>query len=216
VAHGTQQIGRRHVLTLFFAVALTVVAIDQVTKHLSVITLEGRESLRLLGGAVYLTLVRNSGAAFSMGTDYTYIFPIIAIAVTTGIVWVTWSVRSRPWALALGLVLGGASGNLVDRILRSPGPFRGHVVDMVSVFGDHGERFPVFNAADSALSIGVVLIILLELTGRHRDGSRTGRKSGAPGPRDGASEPADGAPGPGDGARASGDGADVSGPGVRD
>jgi signal peptidase II len=77
-----------------------------------------------------------------------------------------------PWALALGLVLGGALGNLGDRLFRAPGVFHGHVVDMISVFGPYGEHFAVFNVADSCLTVGVVLAVLLELTGRQRDGSR--------------------------------------------
>jgi signal peptidase II len=175
VAHGAQ-VDRRRALRLFLLVALAVVLLDQVTKHLSVIWLEDHEPVRLLFGAVYLTLVRNSGAAFSMGTDYTFVFPVITLCVIVGLAFVMRGVRSRPWAVALGLVLGGALGNLGDRVFRSPGPFLGHVVDMISVFDDRGQVFPVFNAADSALTIGVVLIALLELTGRRRDGTRvTGR-----------------------------------------
>jgi signal peptidase II len=86
-----------------------------------------------------------------------------------------------PWALALGLVLGGALGNLGDRLFRAPGPFLGHVVDMISMFAPYGQRFAVFNVADSCLTVGVCLAVLLELTGRQRDGSRT-RPSGTPEP----------------------------------
>jgi signal peptidase II len=157
---------------MFLVVGAAATLIDQVTKHLSVVYLEDRDPVRLLGGTVYLTLVRNSGAAFSLGTDVTFIFPMVAIVVLTVLALVIRKVRSTAWAVALGLVLGGVLGNLSDRMLRSPGPFVGHVVDMVSVFDEHGRVFPVFNAADSALTIGVALIILLELTGRQRDGTR--------------------------------------------
>jgi signal peptidase II len=64
-------------------------------------------------------------------------------------------------------------GNLVDRIFRAPGPLRGHVVDMVSVFAPDGSFFPVFNAADSAVVCGGILLVLLALTGREMDGTRT-------------------------------------------
>jgi signal peptidase II len=171
VAQGSHP-DRRRVLLIFLLVGAAATLIDQVTKHLSVVYLEDRDPVRLLGGAVYLTLVRNSGAAFSLGTDITFIFPLVAIVVLTVLALVIRKVRSTPWAVALGLVLGGVLGNLSDRMLRSPGPFVGHVVDMVSVFDGHGRVFPVFNAADSALTIGVALIILLELTGRQRDGTR--------------------------------------------
>ena len=106
-------------------------------------------------------------------------FPLITIGVVGWIVWMALRLRSLPWAISLGLVLGGALGNLIDRIFRAPGPFHGHVVDMISLFGPYGEYFPVFNLADSSLVCGVVLAVLLELTGRQRDGQRAGR-DGAP------------------------------------
>jgi signal peptidase II len=154
------------------AVALGAIVLDQVSKYLAVARLTDRDPVRLLGGAVYLLLTRNSGAAFSLGRGHTFVFPAIAIVVVAWIGWMARRLRSVPWAIALGLVLGGALGNLVDRIFRAPGPFVGHVVDFISVFDAHGQGFPVFNLADSALTIGVALAILLELTGRHRDGTR--------------------------------------------
>jgi signal peptidase II len=171
VAQGSQT-DRRRVLLIFLTVAAVLVLFDQVTKHLAVINLEDGDPVRLLGGAVYLTLVRNSGAAFSLGTDITFIFPVVALIVLVVLGLVIRKVRSIPWAVALGIVLGGVLGNLGDRLFRAPGPFVGHVVDMVSVFDERGRVFPVFNVADSALTIGVILIILLELTGRQRDGTR--------------------------------------------
>jgi len=156
----------------FVAVVIFVITLDQIVKWLTVEYLTDRPSIRLLGGAVYLLEVRNSGAAFSLGRGYTFIFPIFAVFVTAWIIWMTRKLASLPWAVALALVLGGALGNLVDRIFRAPGVFVGHVVDMVSVFGDNGSRFPVFNVADSALTCGVILALLLEFTGRRRDGVR--------------------------------------------
>ncbi|GAA1792178.1 signal peptidase II [Planosporangium flavigriseum] len=166
---------RRHrTIGVLILASVVVLLIDIVTKQLAVSGLSGREPVRLLGGAVYLDLIRNSGAAFSLGTGYTFIFPIITIAVVG---WIGWAaarrLRSVPWALALGLVAGGALGNLTDRIFRAPGPMVGHVVDMISVFAPRGEFFPVFNAADSALCVGVTLAVLLELTGRRLDGTGT-------------------------------------------
>ncbi|GAA0914509.1 hypothetical protein Vau01_059150 [Virgisporangium aurantiacum] len=171
VAQGSQ-IDRRRVLTLFFGIAVAVTLIDQVTKHLTVVYLADREPVKVLGGLVYLMHVRNSGAAFSMGTGVTWVFPIVALVVTVVLGFVIRNVRSTAWAIALGLVFGGVIGNLGDRLFRSPGPFVGHVVDMVSLLDERGQGFPVFNGADSALTIGVVLIILLELSGRQRDGTR--------------------------------------------
>ncbi|SCG41937.1 signal peptidase II [Micromonospora echinaurantiaca] len=166
---------RPRAVALLGAVALVALVADVVTKHWALAALTDREPVRLLGGAIYLSLVRNSGAAWSIGSDHTWVFPLITIGVVGWIIWMALRLRSTPWAVSLGLVLGGALGNLMDRIFRAPAPFHGHVVDMVSVFGPYGEYFPVFNVADSSLVCGVVLAVLLELTGRQRDGGRVGR-----------------------------------------
>ncbi|MFI7597750.1 signal peptidase II [Actinoplanes sp. NPDC049681] len=163
---------RRAVVVLGLT-AVVAVLLDQLTKELSTNGLTEGEPVRILGGLVYLSLLRNSGAAFSLGSGYTWVFPLVTLAVIGWIGWMTTRLRSVPWAVALGLVLGGALGNLGDRLFRAPGVFQGHVVDMISLFGPYGEYFAVFNVADSCLSVGVVLAVLLELTGRQRDGSRT-------------------------------------------
>jgi signal peptidase II len=152
--------------------AAAILLIDVVTKYQVVAHLSGQPPVRLLGGAVYLVLTRNSGAAFSLGTHYTFVFPVVSLLVIGWIGWMAVRLRSVPWAVSLGLVLGGALGNLGDRIFRAPGFMVGHVVDFISVFANDGHVFPIFNAADSALCFGVGLAILLELTGRRRDGTR--------------------------------------------
>ena len=163
-------------LAVLGGTAVVAVILDQVVKELSTKNLIEGEPVRILGGLVYLSLLRNSGAAFSLGSDYTWIFPLVTIAVVVWIGVMTRRLRSLPWAIALGLVLGGALGNLGDRLFRAPGVLHGHVVDMISVFGPYGEHFAVFNIADSCLSVGVVLAVILELTGRQRDGSRLAKK----------------------------------------
>jgi signal peptidase II len=155
--------------------AVLAVVLDQVVKELSTKGLIEGEPVRILGGLIYLSLLRNSGAAFSLGSGYTWVFPLVTLAVICWIGWMTRRLRSVPWAIALGLVLGGALGNLGDRLFRAPGPLQGHVVDMISLFGPYAEYFAVFNVADACLSVGVVLAVLLELTGRQRDGSRLSR-----------------------------------------
>ncbi|WP_320067054.1 signal peptidase II [Micromonospora sp. RTGN7] len=167
---------RHRAVVILAAVALVAFLADLLTKHLALLGLSDREPVRLLGGAVYLSLTRNSGAAWSIGADHTWIFPLITLAVIGWICWMAVRLRSVPWAVSLGLVLGGALGNLVDRIFRAPGHFVGHVVDMISLFDPYGQVWPVFNLADSALVCGVVLAVVLELTGRQRDGSRLGRE----------------------------------------
>jgi signal peptidase II len=169
-------------LAVLGLVAVLLIVLDQVSKQLSLSYLTGREPLRLLGGAVYLNLTRNSGAAFSIGGGYTWVFPIIAVVVVSGIIWLARRLRSVPWAIAFGLVIGGAIGNLIDRLFRDPGFMRGQVVDMISLFDPAGRVFPagaIFNVADSALFCGIVLAIILESTGRHRDGSRAVRDRAA-------------------------------------
>jgi signal peptidase II len=168
---------RRQAGWLLAALAVGVVLVDQATKQLAEVNLADAEPVRLLGGAVYLVHTTNSGAAFNLGSGYTWVFPVIAFAVIGWIGWMTRRLRSRPWAVALGLVLGGAIGNLVDRLFRPPGPFRGEVVDMISVFDPYGQVWPVFNVADSSLVIGVLLAVWLELTGRRRDGSRVSSRT---------------------------------------
>ncbi|MEU5791176.1 signal peptidase II [Micromonospora purpureochromogenes] len=170
---------RRKAVVVLASIALAALLADLFTKHLALVTLDDRGPVRLLGGAVYLTLTRNSGAAWSIGADHTWIFPLITIGVVGWIVWMAVRLRSLPWAVSLGLVLGGALGNLTDRIFRAPGHFVGHVVDMVSLFDPYGQVWPVFNLADSALVSGVLLAVLLELTGRQRDGSRAGTQRAA-------------------------------------
>jgi signal peptidase II len=159
-------------LGLLIGAAVTVLAADIITKQLALSYLTDREPVRLLGGAVYLTVTRNSGAAFSIGVGYTAVFPIIAVFVVSTIAVLARRLRSIPWAIAMGLILGGALGNLTDRVFRAPGVFVGHVVDFISVFDEAGRAFPIFNVADSGLVCGVIFAVLLELTGRRRDGMR--------------------------------------------
>ncbi len=162
---------------LLAALAFAVVGVDLFTKIL-VVSLLGEatppaDQPRILGGLVYFSLLRNAGAAFSMATGMTWILALVAIAVVIGIIRIAPRLRSLPWAIALGLVLGGAIGNLIDRIFRSPGVLRGHVVDFISVFGPNAQYFPVFNVADSAISIGGVLLVLTALRGVDYDGSNS-------------------------------------------
>lgn len=154
------------------AVTAAVLALDVTTKQIAVAHLTEGSPVQVIHGLLYLVLTRNSGAAFSMGTGYTFVFPVITLVVIGWIIWMSIKLRSVPWAVSLGLVLGGAFGNLADRIFRGPGPFVGHVVDFISLFDNAGRAWPIFNAADSSLVTGVILAVILELTGRRRDGSR--------------------------------------------
>jgi signal peptidase II len=166
-------------VVLLAVIAVLVLAADIITKTVAVAQLENRAPLELLGGLVYLQLVRNPGAAFSLATGYTWVLTIVAIAVVVVIIRVARRLRSIGWAIALGLVLGGALGNLTDRIFRAPGPLQGHVVDIVSLFAPDGRVWPVFNMADSSIVTGGVLLVLLALLGRELDGRRSSARGGA-------------------------------------
>jgi signal peptidase II len=160
---------------LLSLIAAAVLALDIVTKVVAIAQLEDRAPVEILGGLVYLQLVRNPGAAFSLATGYTWVLTIVAIAVVVVIVRVARRLRSTGWAVALGLVLGGALGNLTDRLFRAPAPLHGHVVDVVSLLAPDGRVWPVFNLADSSIVSGGVLLVLLALLGRELDGTRSGR-----------------------------------------
>jgi len=148
-------------------VACVALGIDVLSKVIAVATLEYGEPVRLLGGLLTLRLTRNSGAAFSIGSGLTVVFALIAIGVVAYILHTARRLRSVPWAVTLGLLLGGAMGNLVDRLLRAPGPLQGHVVDWIEL-----PHWPVFNLADTAIVCGGALAILLAARGQQIDGSR--------------------------------------------
>ena len=160
-------------VVLLAVVALSVVALDLITKIIAVALLTPGESPRILGGLVYFSLIRNPGAAFSMATGMTWLLALVAIGVVVVIIRMAPRLRSTAWAISLGLVLGGACGNLIDRIFRSPGFLQGHVVDFVSVFGPNAQYFPVFNVADSAITVGGISLVITALLGIDFDGTRT-------------------------------------------
>ena len=138
-----------------FAVALlSAWALDVVTKVWAVTSLTDR-AITLLGGRLLLRESRNTGAAFGIGTAQTVLISVVAIGVVAAILVHLRTVASRAVAAGWGLVAGGATGNLTDRLLRDPGPLRGGVVDWIDL-----GWFPSFNAADSAITVGVVLLLL--------------------------------------------------------
>lgn len=166
---------------LFAVVAIAAFLADLISKLVVVAQLPPETSAakptRILGGLFYFDQVRNSGAAFSFGTGFTVVLTLVAVGVVALIVRSAGRMRSAGWAVALGLVLGGALGNLVDRIFRAPSVFSGHVVDWISVFGPRGEHWPIFNLADSAIVCGAILAGLLSLRGVEFDGSSHAKKA---------------------------------------
>jgi signal peptidase II len=148
-------------------VAGIVLAADVVSKAIVIATLAPGHVVRLLGHYLQLTNTRNSGAAFSVGTGATALFTAVAVVVVIVILRTAKRLRSLGWAICLGLLLGGALGNLVDRLFRSPGPLRGEVVDWIQL-----PHWPIFNLADSAIVIGGCVAVLLSTRGITLDGTR--------------------------------------------
>lgn len=145
-----------------FAIGLAVCAVDVVSKVLAVAELSARPPMTLLGGLITLQLYRNAGAAFGVGPSFTAMYALIAALVLAAILRASARLQSWLWTVALGLVLGGAAGNLADRLFRSPGPMRGFVIDWIKL-----PYFPeTFNIADSAITFGVALLILASIRGQ--------------------------------------------------
>jgi signal peptidase II len=156
-------------LLLLALIAAAVYGADQGAKFLITENLEIGDTVPVLGEFVQLHYVSNSGAAFSLASGFTWILSIVAAGVVVFIVIFAPRIRSLAWATVFGLVLGGAIGNLTDRLFRPPGFATGHVVDFVQVAG-----FPaIFNVADSAIVISMALFLLLSLRGVGLDGNRT-------------------------------------------
>jgi len=158
----------RSKLAVLIAVALGAFGLDAASKALVVANLTPGQPVHVIGSLLEFNLLRNSGAAFSFGTGYTVVFTLLAIAVISVVVRFAPRLRSTGYAVAFGLLLAGASGNLADRIFRAPGLFRGDVVDWIEVT----RYYPVFNLADSCICIAAVLFVLLSLRGMHMDGTR--------------------------------------------
>jgi lipoprotein signal peptidase len=166
---GPRQARRRSVGHAVVMLSLTafVYVLDQLTKWWVVATMTEGQVTPVLPPLLNWRFIRNPGAAFSIGTDHTWIFTIIMVVVAAFIVLQIRKVASWGWALALGLVLGGALGNLTDRLFREPSFGQGHVVDFIAL-----PNFAIFNIADSGIVSGVVLICILTLRGIGMDGTR--------------------------------------------
>ena len=165
------QARKGRLLAVMLLIAAVVVAGDQVSKALIVNWLPARPPVRLLDGLITLRLTFNAGAAFSFGTSYTVVIALIAVGTVFVIIRTSRRLRSRGWAVALGLLLGGTVGNLSDRIFRAPAPFRGRVVDWINL-----PHFPwTFNIADSAITCAAVLIVILGLLNIRLDGTAAAR-----------------------------------------
>jgi signal peptidase II len=162
-----QSTSRRLVFVVLVAAAVPVYCADQLTKAWVSANLQPGQPRDLIGSVLQLNLTHNAGAAFSIGTGATWVLTAIACAVVVFVMVTARRLRSRGWALALGLLLGGSLGNLTDRMFRAPGPGRGHVVDFLQL-----PHYPIFNIADSAIVSAAVLIAVLAFRGIGIEGTR--------------------------------------------
>lgn len=164
---------RRRCLLILTGVAVLAVVLDQLVKWWVVSELRpriesGEGPIVLFGGLLKFTYVENTGAAFSIGAGYTWVFSIVAVIVAVVIVRISRRLGSLGWAIALGGLLGGLLGNLIDRLSRPPSPGMGYVVDFISL-----PYFAVFNIADMFITLSAVGMVVLALRGVEISGRRS-------------------------------------------
>jgi len=141
-----------------YTIAWVVWLFDFATKVWAINNLSASNPTKIIGDFLQLTLIRNSGAAFSLAQGATIIFTLFAIFVLGVIAYFAPRITSGGWSIVLGLALGGVLGNLTDRIFRSPGYFTGHVIDWIEL-----THWPVFNLADSAIVVAAGIAIVLSI-----------------------------------------------------
>ncbi|GAC1367730.1 MAG: signal peptidase II [Pseudarthrobacter sp.] len=166
-APSSRRPGKKLLLSLFAGFAVFAYVFDQLTKIWVTTTMVEGERIPVLPPLLNWYFIRNSGAAFSIGENVTWVFSIIMAGVSIAILFQVRKLGSAWWALALGLLLGGALGNLTDRLFREPSFAMGHVVDFIQL-----PNFAIFNIADSAVVSAVSIICILTLRGVSLDGSR--------------------------------------------
>ncbi|MEV6284752.1 signal peptidase II [Kribbella sp. NPDC051770] len=155
-------------LTIVFAVVgLLILGLDQLTKMLALHHLTPGEPVNVIGELLKFNLIRNPGAAFSLGSDFTPVISTIQIAVALGVIYLSRRLGSAGWAVAFGLLFGGAVGNITDRIFREPSPFHGHVVDFLQT-----PHWAIFNVADMAVTSAAILLVIQTLRGIKLDGTK--------------------------------------------
>lgn len=152
---------------VFAGVALVMYATDVLSKIVAADRLTGRADVSVIGDVLTLRLARNPGAAFNAGVEYTVVITVIAIVASLAVLWFSRRIGSLAWALALGFLLAGITGNLTDRMFRAPGPFRGEVIDFLML-----PNWPIFNVADICINVGAGLILLQAFRGIRLDGTR--------------------------------------------
>lgn len=153
---------------LLLAVAALIVGFDQLTKNLAEANLSRFESVNVIGDLLRFRLAYNDGAAFSIGFGQTWVLTIISTLAVLALLWFGPKAKTKLWVVIAALILGGATGNLIDRLFKDPGFANGHVVDFLQI----PFNFPIFNLADISLVVGVSLVVLRTLLGDEIGGGR--------------------------------------------
>ena len=166
-AHPDSRAGDPRYRLVFVGVFLVAYALDVVSKLVAVDRLTGRADIELVGEWFQLHLTRNPGAAFSTVESLTPVLSLLAVAAAVTVVWFARRLGTTSWAISLGLLLAGITGNLTDRVFRDPGPLHGHVIDFFML-----PHWPVFNVADICINVGAALILINTVRGVSLDGSR--------------------------------------------
>ena len=158
----------RRALGTFLVVATLAYGADLLTKTLALRNLDPQDPVPLVGELLELRLVRNPGAAFSLGTSYTAILTVVAVVAAVVVLVLARRLADPLWAFGLGCLLGGVLGNLTDRVFREPRFMHGHVIDFLAL-----PNWPVFNVADICINVAAGVIILQALRGVTLAGGRT-------------------------------------------
>lgn len=167
--------GRSRLFALLVGVGVLTLVLDQGSKVWALAALTPGEPRDLLGPVLRLNLIRNPGAAFSLGDGVTWLLTLVALGIVVWVGRAAIRVGHGAWAVTLGMLLGGAIGNLVDRILRAPGFGRGHVVDFIDYFG-----LFIGNVADIAIVLAAGVGAVLAIRGIPLEGVTHGRHEAGP------------------------------------
>lgn len=178
-------LGLGPVLAIVLVLGGAIALIDQLSKDWAEANLPLLDPQPFLGEFLQFTLLYNSGAAWGMGSGITPVVTVLQICIAIGVVvFAVRAVRSPWYAIALAMILGGALGNIHDRLLRPPGPFRGEVVDFLEL-----PNWPVFNIADMGVVGGAILVVLLGVIGVSPDPAREAEEDAAAASAEGDAEP---------------------------
>lgn len=158
----------RSITLALYATAAVVCAFDRVTKLWAETALAGRPPIEVVPGVLSFNYTTNSGGAFGLGRSAPWVFAGATVLVSLVIVFVSFRLDRRPLALALGLILGGALGNLTDRILNGAG-LSGYVTDFIDL-----QVWPVFNLADASIVVGAILLAMSSARREEPEGTREG------------------------------------------